>query len=259
MSAPRILLYDIETFPIEGYVWGLRKQNVPLNMIKRDWSMMSFAAKWLGEPGIVYRDNRKARDPRDDSKLLPPLHKLLSAADIIVAHNGDKFDIRKIRSRFLATGLPPLPPITSVDTLLASRKLFAHTSHRLEFLSQALLAEKKSTHGQYPGFELWRACMMKDPAAWQECQDYNEQDVVTLEELYLLMRPWIDGHPNVANFTEPDSPACPKCGSANVVQKGYRHTQVGRYARYRCTDCGGWSRGRQMQNSKDQRSNLLVS
>ena len=44
-----ILLLDIETSPVVAWVWGLRDQNVGLNMIKEDWYVLSWAAKWLGD------------------------------------------------------------------------------------------------------------------------------------------------------------------------------------------------------------------
>lgn len=259
MTQPRILSLDIETSPVLAYVWSLWKQNVGLNQIKEDWCILSFCAKWLGKPDVIYRDNSKQRNVEDDRRLLRALWKLLDQADIVVAQNGVKFDRRKINARFLLNGMPPPSPYAVVDTMLEARKHFGLTSNKLEYMTSKLCTVKKRKHEKFPGFELWAQCLQRNPEAWEEMRAYNIDDVLSLEELYLILRPWIDGHPNVANFTEPDKPACPKCGSANIIQKGHRHTQVGRYARYRCTDCGGWSRGRQMLNSKDQRKNLLVS
>ncbi|OZI20068.1 RNase H superfamily protein [Bordetella genomosp. 9] len=259
MTRPRILSLDIETSPVLAYVWSLWKQNVGLNQIKEDWCILSFCAKWLGDDAIIYRDNSKQRNVEDDRRLLRSLWKLLDQADIVVAQNGVKFDRRKINARFLLNGMPPPSPYVMVDTMLEARKNFGLTSNKLEYMTAKLCTTKKLKHQKFPGFELWSQCLQRNPEAWAEMREYNIADVLSLEELYLILRPWIDGHPNVANYTEPDTPTCPKCGSANVIQKGYRHTQVGRYARFRCSDCAGWSRGRQMKNSKDQRKNLLVS
>jgi len=259
VNSPKVLLLDIETSPVLAYVWSLWKQNVGLNQIAEDWCILSFCAKWLGNPNVIYRDNSKQRNVEDDTKLLKALWKLLDEADIVVAQNGKKFDVRKINARFLLAGMPPPSPFHIVDTLLEARKHFALTSSKLEYLTDKLCTTKKRKHQKFPGFELWSQCLQRNPEAWEEMRLYNIDDVISLEELYLILRPWIDGHPNVANYSEPDKPSCPKCGSDDVSQKGHRHTQVGRYARYRCNGCGGWSRGRAMQNSKEQRSNLLVS
>jgi hypothetical protein len=49
-KTPRVLLYDIETFPNEAYVWGKYDQNVIA--FKKEWEMASFAYKWLGEKEV---------------------------------------------------------------------------------------------------------------------------------------------------------------------------------------------------------------
>jgi hypothetical protein len=37
---PKVLIYDIETAPILGYVWRLWDQNIGLNMIEQDWHVI---------------------------------------------------------------------------------------------------------------------------------------------------------------------------------------------------------------------------
>jgi hypothetical protein len=49
---------------------------------------------------------------------------------------------------------------------------------------------------------------------------YNIRDVVALEPLYLKLRPWIEGHPNVAVYSDSDEVACPKCGSTKLKLNG---------------------------------------
>ena len=63
-QGPRVLLFDIETAPILGYVWSLWEQNVGLNQIHSDWYVLSWAAKWLGDSAdkIMYMDQRKAKN-----------------------------------------------------------------------------------------------------------------------------------------------------------------------------------------------------
>lgn len=266
MSSPRILIYDIETAPLLGAVWRLWKTNVPVNQIKDDWYIMSYSAKWLGDSQILYNDLREL-DPAEyetgDFGLSYELHALLSEADIVVAHNGRKFDNRRVNARFIKHGLPPPHNYKTVDTLIESRKQFDFPSHSLEYLTEHLLPEEhhKKRSAKFPGFELWAECMKGNREAWAEMEEYNRQDVVALEALYLKLRPWIIGHPNVGNLGEelPDRPACPKCGSTNVQKRGTYQTQVQRYQRYSCMDCGGWSRGRYTVADKSKRTNLLVN
>ena len=48
-EAPKILYFDIETLPIEAYVWDTFQVNIPAEAIKRDWCVLSWAAQWEGE------------------------------------------------------------------------------------------------------------------------------------------------------------------------------------------------------------------
>ncbi|BAN92340.1 DNA polymerase exonuclease subunit [Ralstonia phage RSB3] len=257
----KILTLDIETAPILAYVWRTWKENVGLNQISYDWYILSFAAKWLGQKKVMYHSQQNAKNVEDDKGLLLKLHALLDEADIVVAHNGRRFDCKKINARFLQHGLPPPSPYEIVDTLDVAKAHFAFTSNRLAYLTDTLCTEKKLAHAKFPGFELWAQCLKGNPAAWKEMEVYNKQDVISLEELYLKLRSWMVGHPNVAAIHgDLSEEQCPKCGSANVIQKGFRYTkQGGAYLRYQCKDCGGWSRGRFVQQSRSQRRKMLVN
>ncbi len=50
---PRILLFDIETAPMEVFVWGLYKQFIPHTNVIKDWFILSWSAKWLYEDKIL--------------------------------------------------------------------------------------------------------------------------------------------------------------------------------------------------------------
>nr|WP_243899437.1 ribonuclease H-like domain-containing protein [Burkholderia pseudomallei] len=192
---------DIETSPILGYVWSLWKQNVSLNQIHSEWCILSFCAKWLDDPRVIYHDTSAQRNKEDDRRIVRKLWKLLDQADIVVAQNGVKFDVRKINARFILLGMQPPSPFRVVDTMLEARKHFGFTSNKLEWLTAKLCkTHKKQKHAQFPGFELWREYLAGNPAAAAEMQAYNTDDVLSLEELYLVLRPWITGHPNVGNY-----------------------------------------------------------
>lgn len=46
-NGPKILLLDIETSPLLSYTWGIWQQDVPLNMIEKDWGVLSWSANGL--------------------------------------------------------------------------------------------------------------------------------------------------------------------------------------------------------------------
>lgn len=256
---PRIITLDIETAPLSVYCWGLWEQNVGLEQINDEWTILSFSVKKLGERKVrfFYTGSRGADKVRDDSELLKELWKVLDDADIVITQNGVSFDIKKINARMLMAGMKPYSPIRSVDTKLVAKKHFSFTSNRLQWMSEHLTAAKKSKHRMFPGFELWNECLRDNARAWKEMREYNCIDVQATEQLYLKMLPWISGHPNVSSYSEMEEISCPKCGSKEVQKRGKAYSQIGEYHRYQCKKCGGWSRSRQTTNTKEKRKTLL--
>lgn len=258
MRQPKILLFDIETAPILADVWGMWKNNVGLNQMHRDWFMLSWAAKWLGKEGIMHDElpshPNYEKDKEDDKEISKSLWKLFDEADILVAHNGNGFDIPKCNARFLQHKLGPPSPYRKVDTLLEARKYFRFTSNKLEHLGNILKVGKKMKH---QGHELWTRCIRGDLEAWDTMVKYNRQDIVVLEGVYLKLRPWMQNHPNVGLYVDDEVPSCPKCGGTDLHWRGYAYTAAGRYHRFRCTDCGGWGRALMMDLPKTKRKALL--
>lgn len=259
-SKPRILTLDIETAPLESWTWGIWEQNVGVEQIKTEWSILSYAAKWLDSKKVIYADTGGYGPGavRRDAALLVEIRALLDEADIVVAQNGQRFDIKKINARLIMHGLKPYSPIRVVDTMLVARRYFAFTSNKLAWLSKYLTDSPKSEHKLFPGFELWSEVMKDNPKAWGEMKKYNKQDVIATEKLYLQLLPWIANHPNLGVFVDGTAHVCPKCGSTDVHRNGFRATQQGKYPRYQCMSCGGWSRGKVQELPLAKRKSLLV-
>lgn len=260
---PKILVIDIETSPIEAWCWGLWDQNIGLDFIKTEWSILSFAAKWLDKKPILcgQTGGRGKRKVRDDKPLMKALWDLLDEADIIVAQNGKRFDVKKMNARLIQHGFGPPSPYRVIDTLSVARKYFAFTSQKLAWTSKYLTDVPKEEHKAFPGFELWVECLKDNPKAWRVMKRYNIRDIISTEKVYLKMRPWIENHPNLGVYDESERPLCPKCGGSHMIIGGGARASVkqqGLYKRYVCQDCGGWARGKIMQLSLEKRRSLLV-
>jgi DNA polymerase elongation subunit (family B) len=252
----RILILDIETSPNVAYVWKFFKENVGAKQVLENGQMLSFAAKWLDDDKIYYHDVQHSTE----LQMMKMLFEMLDEADIVVAHNGDKFDLPHVQGRGLVLGLKPPAPYKTIDTVRVARYEFNFPSNSLEYLSIVLdLKNKKDGHKKFPGFELWLGVLANNPEAWAEMKEYNIQDILVLEELYLKMRPYMKRHPNVGVFDDKDIVVCPKCGSSDIHYRGYAHTNVGRYRRFQCNPCGGWGRHRTTIYPNDLKKNLVVN
>lgn len=256
MKEPRILTFDIETSPIEGYVWDLYDQNIALNQIKEDWSILAFAAKWKGDKKVIYRDNRKRKNVRDDKKLVKALWKILDKADVVITQNGDNFDIKKFNARAIIHGLPPIRGFRSTDVMKESKKVFGFTSQSLEYTSNILNTKyKKLSHKKYPGMSLWIEVMKKNKSAWKEMETYCIHDVLSTEEKFDKIQAWIKTQ-NMACYYDDVKVRC-LCGSTNIYKDGMVYTNAGKFQGYKCKDCGKRPKGKINFLSKDKKSTLL--
>lgn len=193
VKTPKILVFDIETAPILAHVWGLFDQNVGLNQIQSDWHVLSWSAKWLGDPPskVMYQDQRNAKDVTNDKKILESIRDLLNEADLVVTQNGVKFDSKKLNARFLFHEIESPSSYRHRDTLRMAKKHFNFTSYKLEYMTDKFCKKyKKLKHKKFPGHELWKECLKGNKEAWNEMEKYNKHDVLATEELYNVLKQW---------------------------------------------------------------------
>lgn len=247
MDKLKVLVFDIERSPMLAHVWGLRDQNISLKHVIRESHILSFAAKWLGAPAseVIYHDQRKAKDITKDKPLLKKIWKLLDEADIVVTHYGSGFDSPVLNAGFIANNMKPPSDYRHLDTFKIATRVAKFQSNKLEYLTDKLCTKyKKLSHEKYPGMELWNACLQGDQKAWKEMEKYNIHDVLSTEELFTKLQPWIpDSMPDVYWISD-DARECRKCGrTGTMVSKGFRWTKRYKYRRYQCTKCGSCARG----------------
>ena len=251
----KILLFDIETSPINALVWGIWEQNINIEAILQDWHLVSWSAKWLFDDGII-SDVLTSKEAinHDDERIAKSIWELLNQADITVAHNGDKFDHKMLNTRFLVHNLPPLSHYKSIDTLVVAKSSFRFTSNSLAYINQYLgIPEKTKTT-----FDLWKRAFFGEEEALEIMKTYNENDVFILEELFLKLRPYIKNFPNMNLYTEENTTVCRNCGSKNLTWSGYYYTNVNRYRGWRCNSCGAIGRDRHSDIEKEKKETIVV-
>jgi hypothetical protein len=256
-GGPKVLVIDIETKPILAHVWDIWDQNVSLGQIKKDWSILSFSAKWLGDPPskTIYKDLRGRKNVDDDTPILKKVWKLMDEADILLTQNGKKFDVKKLKARFILNKMKPPSKFKQIDTCEIARQEFGFTSNKLEYLTDKLCTKyKKLKHKKYPGFEMWKECISGNLDAWKCMEKYNRWDVLSLEELYYVLAPW-SNKINFNLYREGNTEMC-NCGSKDIQFRGYHYTEVGKFRKFCCKECGGWNRSSVNLLSKEKRASL---
>ncbi len=252
MKKPRILFADIETLPLEVWTWGLFDQNIGLNQVKADWTVLSWSAKWAGEKTVYYDDVRNDK-PREDKRVLRGIWKLLNEADVVCWHYGSAFDHKKLNARFILNGFNPPSPYQQIDTKKLASKTFGFTSNKLEYLTESLNKRfKKSKHKKFAGFDMWRECMKGNISAFNEMRAYNKMDVLSLEELYKTLITWHNPL-DFRVFNGKIKQECHTCGSDKLQARGFAYSKGGKFRRLQCTSCGTW------RTEKGSKNNLLTT
>jgi len=263
----KILVFDIETAAQLSYHWGDFNQNIGLNMKVRDWFVLSWAAKWIGNDTVMYEDIREQFDgsaesilkQADDSLLLQQIWNLLDEADIVVTQNGVRFDSKKLNTRFIQVGMKPPSSYKHIDTLLIAKRHFGFTSNKLEYMTDKLCKKyKKLNHAKFSGFDLWKQCELGNEEAWEEMEEYNRYDVLSLEELVFILAPWSNKLPNLDMYYEDEENHC-FCGSTEWEQSGFSYTNLSKFTKFRCTSCGAEKRDRVNLLTKSKRASLVMN
>ena len=257
-ALPRRLVIDIETAPTEAMVWRRWKQNVHPSQVIRRGYILCWCAKWYGEDTMITCSQADfgKEGTEDDREVAHAAYDLFEMADIVIAHNGDRFDIPYLKRQWIKHGFDPVSPYKSADTLKMARSSAKFEANSLEELAQFFgLGGKIQTGGQ----QLWNRCREGDPEAFQEMVDYCCGDVELLEEVYTRLLPYAKNHPNVALYGISIKPRCTRCGcdKLDLLDKPY-YTNTRVYSSFRCTSCKSVVRSRVHAKSAEEMGNVLA-
>lgn len=241
---PRILFYDIETSlqTVAVFQLGGNDYIQPQNIIQERYIICA-AWQWLGEDKIhtvsLLDDTKRFKsDQTDDFHVVQTLSQVMAQADVIVAHYGDSFDLKYVKTRMLKHGMAPLPPITTVDTKKVAKQVFYFNSNKLDYIGKFLGVGQKLSHSH----GLWLSILRGGKDAVQSIRKmvaYNKGDITLLREVFLKLRPYISTHVNRELFGKTEG--CPRCGSKKVQSRGTYYAQTRTYRRWQCAgECKGW-------------------
>jgi len=240
----KILLFDIETAPILLYAWALHEEIHDPKFIRRDWFVLCWSAKWLDKKRIYHSSLPEFRGYKPlpnktqkniDKQVVQNLWNLLDKCDIAIAHNLKGFDRKKANTRFLIHGLPPPSHYQMIDTLSIAKSEFKFTSNRLGYIAKKLNVTQKLDSG---GIDRWLGCEHGIKKDWDKMIEYCDTDVLSLSDVYIKERPYINKHPILRTFQNKNT--CPKkgCKGKGTVKDGIRRSKSGLYQKLRCMGCG---------------------
>lgn len=238
-SKTGIVLLDAETsfmlladFQLKNYGY------IPPQNIVQDWNIYCVAWKFL-EESKTHSTKVNIEDVTDDYSVCSTVREVLADTKLLIGHNLDKFDLKKLNTRFIKHRIEPIDhKILTFDTLKSAKKHFAFTSNKLDYLAGFLGVGRKLPHSHNDWYKL-----LTDPdqKTLNFMTTYCEHDVnPLLEGVYRRLLPYVD-HPNLTDRQKGDEYICIHCGSTNIQKRGISFTKAGtKKQRYQCNSCHGW-------------------
>lgn len=206
------LFFDIETSPMIAYTWRVGwKINLNTDNIIEDWRIICISYKWEGDDKV---QTLKWDKNKCDKKLLTKFIQIANQADEIIAHNGDRFDIKKIRTRCIFHRIPMFPKYRSLDTLKKARGNFSFNSNRLDYIAKFLGVGAKLEH---EGFQMWVKCMQGDKQALKDMIKYCEMDIIVLEDVYNELKDYVKHNTHSAVINGGYKHECPNCSNEDAT------------------------------------------
>lgn len=226
------LFFDIETSPNIVMSWRVGyKIQLSYDNIVQERAIICICYKWEDEEKVHYL----TWDKGCDKKMLEKFSKVANKANEIVGHNGDRFDIKWVRTRCLFHRIPTFPNWKSIDTLKQSRGSFLFNSNRLDYIGQFLGVGEKLDTG---GFGLWKDVMKGDKKALNKMVEYCQEDVRLLERVFKELEGYVKHSTHVAVLEGGYKFQCPRCSSTDVRCNKTNVTAAGTIKReLQCKSC----------------------
>lgn len=248
----KILTLDIETQRAIVESFDLWPNAIGIDRVRVPTRILCFAAKWHDEDEVQFfsawdEDRNYNVKPRQYRQMLQAAWDLLNEADVVVTWNGNRFDNQWFEGEFGRLDMGPVSPYKSLDLFLVAKRKFGRSlmSLKLDWSSRQWLGDRKVNHG---GTDLWEQIRYgtkpERAAAQQTMMEYNIHDVELTERLLDRFRPWTGVNFAIYDSDNAERTVCPICESPNLNKRGFFYNTACVYQRYRCKDCGSWSRGR---------------
>lgn len=147
------------------------------------------------QPGKVHTLRQDELNPDwetkrgNDKELVKQTCALVKSHDVIVAHNGARFDLPFLRTRCLRWGLKPMKDIKIVDPLQIAWRKFKLRSNRLGAVADYLGIEDKKTPLD---MSVWADAMLNgSKRAMNYIVEHCEADIKVLAGVLEVVKPFI--------------------------------------------------------------------
>ena len=224
----KTMVYDIETSLVRIEHWGTGKTYINhtqlVEGIEGQTRIISIAWKYVGEDkvyALTWKDGC-------DKKMMTEFMTYYNQCDMVIGQNNNSFDNKLVATRAAYHGLPLNRFVKSFDIYRKVKTVFKLQSYSMAYMAKYFGLTLKQSH---EGIRMWKMIQYGTPAQKKEylkkMVDYNIGDIVTTEELYMKLRPYMGtiSHEGVKKGLPRWS--CPVTGATDVEWVNTIYTEAG--------------------------------
>lgn len=238
---PRILFYDIETAPLQAWIWKPGKQVVRHNQLVEGHSRYGIIC-------ITYcfNDSKPAKAikwdfrKQDTGRVVAEFDKVIEQykPDVIIGKNSNRFDNKHINTIRMFEQLTPNTDIFKyVDDLEQQmRRYFYLPSYALDYISNELGLGGKIKMEMQDWIDIVTRCPKVGKKKLDKMVKYGKKDIIDTRAIWDYCERYFQPKLNMATVLN-EKHACYRCGGYNIVRNGKRTSGKTLYQRFHCKDC----------------------
>lgn len=202
------LFFDLELSKSIFWAWGTGKQYLGYHQLLEPQKIISFHWNWEGSDKINHV--HWGLNKQCDKSVVKEIAKQFNKADEIIAHNGDKFDMKKLFGRAMFHKIELRPKYITRDTMKMVKSCASLPSYSLKFLCKHFDLPLKLDSG---GSATWDEVQFKkSKEALDHLLYYGDGDIISLKALFYYIESYVPHKVNYAVLRGGERYECPNCG-----------------------------------------------
>jgi len=224
----KVMVYDIETSLVRADIWGTGKTYIRHDQLvdgpEGETRIISIAWKYVGEDEVYHLEWNDGCD----KELIREFIRYFNRCEMVIGQNNNSFDNKIVRSRAAKYGFFINRFVKSFDIYRKAKTVFKLPSYSMKYMAEYFGLTLKLQH---EGIIMWKMIQYGNDEQKAEylkkMVDYNVGDIVTTEELYMTVRPYLGTIAHIGVSKGLPRWSCPVSSSLDVELYNTIYTEAG--------------------------------
>jgi len=224
----KVMVYDIETSLVKASLWGTGKTYIRHDQLddgpEGETRIISISWKYIGEDEVY----ALTWDDGCDKKMMQEFMAYYNRCEMVIGQNNNSFDNKIVKARAAKHRLFINRFVKSFDIYRKAKSVFKLQSYSMKYMAVYFGLTPKLGH---EGIRMWK--MIQWGTDEQKAEylakmvEYNIGDIVTTEELYMTLRPYLGTITHLGVSNGKPRWSCPISGSEDVELYNTIYTEAG--------------------------------